>query len=407
MNSNLEIKDRKNILVLTSTFPRWADDKDPPFVFNLCKQLSKEFNISVIAPHCAGARKIEIIEGIRIIRYQYFLSAYQSLAYEGGIISRIKENKFRLILIPFFLIFQIVTIARLIKKERFYCIHAHWVIPQGICAVLATKLTASPVPVICTLHGADLFALNGKFITRLKLWTLKNCEKVTVVSGAMRNVLLNMGLVKPDIEVISMGVDLKQKFIPDGLQTGSANRVIFAGRLVEKKGVKYLIDAFQIVQKTHPDLKLLIAGQGPEKNILESQVASLKLNDKITFLGAVAQNDLIELYQKSNIAVFPFVIAKDGDQEGLGLVVVEAMGCECAVIASDLPAIKDTVTNKVNGLLAEPGDVGSLADQIVYLLDNPEVAMKFAAQGRSDMLSKYDWSIIGQRYTELLSSVTD
>lgn len=351
------------------------------------------------------AQKEEILDGIRVCRFQYFLNNYQTLTYEGGILSRLKLNKLRLMLVPFFLVAQVLAIVKIIKKEEIDYVHAHWIIPQGLCAVLAKKVFNYKTPVICTSHGGDLFALNGKIMTCLKKWVLNNCEKITVVSDVMRDVLIDLGLPENKISIISMGVDLTKIFIPDEKGTKQKDLLLFVGRLVEKKGVRYLIDAINIVQASHPGVRLLIVGDGPERKGLELKTQKLGLKEKVSFLGAKIQYDLIELYQKASITIFPFIVADDGDQEGLGLVVIEAMGCGCAIIVSDMPAIHDVVDDRRNGLLVRPKDVGDLVDKISYIIENPELAKELGHEARYSVLGRYDWQIIGKKYGNLFESV--
>ena len=91
------------ILVVTSTFPRWINDTEPAFVFELCKRLSKTFNVTVLAPHAPGSKLIETIEDVQVVRYRYFLNNLQRLTNEGGIMANLKKNSFNNLLIPFFL----------------------------------------------------------------------------------------------------------------------------------------------------------------------------------------------------------------------------------------------------------------------------------------------------------------
>lgn len=80
-----------NILVLTSTFPRWKDDTDPRFVEHLCQNLAGEHSVHVVAPHARGALSTETIGKVTVFRYRYFFAAGESLAYEGGILPNLKK----------------------------------------------------------------------------------------------------------------------------------------------------------------------------------------------------------------------------------------------------------------------------------------------------------------------------
>ncbi len=127
----------RTILVLASTFPRWKDDVEPPFVYELCRRLSKTFSVHVLAPHASGAAVEDQMEGIRVTRYRYFFSRWENLAFHGGILANLKQNPLRYALVPFFIMAQLVVLIRLLNRCQFDCIHAHWLIPQGLIAITA------------------------------------------------------------------------------------------------------------------------------------------------------------------------------------------------------------------------------------------------------------------------------
>src|SRR5690606_20027400 len=108
-----------------------------------------------------------------------------------------------------------------------------------------------------------------------------------------------------------------------------------------KKGLRYLLDALPTVLKHHPDSFISVAGFGPELDALRTQAATLGLTDSVRFLGAVPQSELPALYQRAALLVSPFVRAESGDEEGLGLVLVEAIGCGCPVLAGSVSAMAD------------------------------------------------------------------
>jgi glycosyltransferase involved in cell wall biosynthesis len=107
------------------------------------------------------------------------------------------------------------------------------------------------------------------------------------------------------------------------------------------------------------------------------------------------------------MAVFPFIRAKDGDQEGLGLVVIEAMGCGCPVIGSDLPAMRDTVQHGKTGWVVTPGDSHALADRIITALENSEELRKMADRAMCRVIELFDWRVITNRYSHCINSVLE
>jgi glycosyltransferase involved in cell wall biosynthesis len=390
---------------MTSTFPRWHDDKEPPFVFNLCKHLSREFSVHVLAPHNKGAATQEILENIHITRFRYFFPQWQSLAYEGGILNRLKQNPLRIFLVPLFIISQAFYARRLLKRYEFLAIHAHWLIPQGLVAVLA-GIHREKTALLCTSHGGDLYGLKHPLFKLIKRWIVYRSDAITVVSRAMRS---ELGRIAPEAkcQVIPMGTDLTRLFTPSAEVRRRPATVLFVGRLVEKKGVRHLLEAFRLVLRKCAQAQLWIAGSGPERPALELQSRQLGISDKIRFFGSIPYDTLPHLYRSATITIVPSVIAKGGDQEGLGLVTVEALGCHSPVIASDLPAIRDVIQNGVTGLLVTPEKPLQLAEQIVNLLANPARSSALAQAGRRYCLERFDWQCIEEKYIHLLKHVIE
>jgi len=397
--------DNKRILTLTSTFPRWKDDTEPPFVLELCRRLAERFRIHVLAPHAPGSSLVEDIDGIRVTRYRYSASRWENLAYCGGILANLKQNPLRYGMIPFFILFQLQAIQDLLRRYRFDLIHAHWLIPQGLCAAIFRNRSDSSPPLLCTSHGGDLFGLNGKFMDGMKRWVIKNASAVTTVSSAMGNAADTLQIDMKKVHVIPMGVDLQQRFVPPH-RPRCGKKLLFVGRLVEKKGLTYLIDALPLVLAKHPEATLTVIGEGPEKNRLLRRVSEVGIQTQITFKGAIKNASLPGYYQDSDIVVFPSVIANDGDREGFGLVLVEALGCACAAVVTDLPAMRDIVEDGRNALVVRQKDARQIAEAVIQLLDHPQHCQRLGEAGRLTVLGKYDWAVIAEQYGNLIDSIT-
>ena len=104
--------------------------------------------------------------------------------------------------------------------------------------------------------------------------------------------------------------------------------------------------------------------------------------------------------------VFPSVVAEDGDREGFGLVLVEALGCGCAAVVTDLPAMRDIVENERNALIVQQKSADQIADAVTRLLDDPQHRQRLGATGRQRVVEKFDWSVIADRYANLIDSIT-
>ena len=127
---------KPKVLVFTSTFPRWKNDTDPPFVFELCKRLTDEFEIHVLTPHYPGAKYEEIFGEITVKRFRYFLPKFEKLAGSVGILPTLRRNKFYLLMLPFFILAGFVSLLTYTRKIKPDLIHAHWIIPQGFLVYL-------------------------------------------------------------------------------------------------------------------------------------------------------------------------------------------------------------------------------------------------------------------------------
>lgn len=399
---------RPRLLVLSSTFPRWLDDSEPAFVFELARRLSHRLDITVLAPHAPGSRTQEVMDGLRVIRYRYAPARWEQLAtHGGGILNRVKANPLNALLIPALLIAQSWALVRLVRREPFKVIHAHWIIPQAALARAVIALTGRRIALVCTSHGGDLYGLRGKVLESIMGRVMQQADHVTVVSRAMRQRALSLGAESGKTSVLPMGVDLTTRFSPDPTHRRASNQLLFVGRLVEKKGLVVLLDALPGVISQHPDTKLLIAGDGPLRKALEQHTHRLSITRYVTFLGMQQQQQLPALYRQSVLLVAPFVVASGGDQEGLGLVLVEAMGCGCPVIAAELPAVLDVIQPGKTGMLVPSGHPEALAAQINALLSNPDKRAELASAARADVLTRFDWSMIAARYGDLLGRAAD
>jgi glycosyltransferase involved in cell wall biosynthesis len=155
---------KMKILVLTSTYARRQGDTEPRFVDNLCHYLSAASpgnEVHVVAPHAPGIPTREIMDGIPVFRFRYAPESWQTLAYEGGILPSLKQNRWRLLLVPLFVCSQLLLALKLVRSNHYDVIHAHWIIPQGLVAVMLRGLMKSHPPVVSTFQIAIVTAEIG------------------------------------------------------------------------------------------------------------------------------------------------------------------------------------------------------------------------------------------------------
>jgi len=389
------------ILVLTSTYSRSTNDTEPRFVDNLCQNLSRDNVIHVIAPHAKGIPTEEILDGVQVFRFRYCFESWQTLAYNGGILPNIKQNQLRLLLVPFFFVSQLVLAIRLVRKNRYDIIHAHWIIPQGIVALLARQFAKNWPAVVLTSHGGDLFALQGKFFAWLKKSITHRADALTVVSSAMQQKALEMELsAERDISIIPMGVDSQRAFTPPP-QHVERRGLLFVGRLVDKKGIEYLLRALPQVLASHPAEHLTVIGDGPLKQSLVELGETLNITEHLTFTGALTNRDIPHYLQTSAIAIFPSVVTDSGDQEGTPVAIMEALACGCPTIVADYPGVRDVISDNETGLLVAGKSPEGIADAILTLLNNQDLRLHLSRNGRQQVQAQYDWRVISDKFMSL------
>lgn len=391
---------KPRLLVLTSTYPRWKGDPEPGFVHELSRRLTNVFDVTVLAPHAGGAAVEETLDDVRVRRFRYAPVRWETLVNDGGIVANLKRSPLKYLLLPSFFLGQAFAAWRLIRRWRPQVVHAHWLVPQGGLAALLRRFAGGP-PFLVTSHGADLYALRSPPLPAIKRWVARNAAGITVVSHAMKEELERIGVDSSRAEVRSMGVDLMSGFTPDANVGREDGSLLFVGRLVEKKGLRHLLDAMPRILSQRPGVRLRVAGFGPEEAGLRAQAARLGLDASVQFLGPVPQAELPALYRRATLFVAPFVEAASGDQEGLGLVMIEAAGCGCPVIASDLPAVRDVLQERV-----APGDAVALAEGILgFLALDVDARQQRADALRQRLLERFDWQNVAHGYARALAEI--
>ena len=396
MNRQAHDPTKQHLLVLASTYPRWPGDPEPGFVHELAKRLTDTFHVIALCPHAKGAAPTEVLDGVEVIRYRYAPAGLETLVNNGGIVTNLRNHRWKLLLVPGFVLVQAWHAWRLCRQRPIGVVHAHWLLPQGLIAALLGK------PFVVTSHGADLYALRGRPLQALKRWVLHRAQSVTVVSRAMRDAVDALGTDMTKVSVVPMGVDMAGRFVPGNAAQRSRSELLFVGRLVEKKGLRYLLAAMPSVLRARPDVTLTIAGFGPDEEQLKAQAHALGLQDAVRFLGAVAQKDLPDLYRRAALFVAPFIKARSGDQEGLPVALMEAVACGCPVVAGDVAGIEDLLGAVKAEICVDARDIETFGAKICGELAHPLQAQARAQRVLAAAGTHVDWARISECYARLL-----
>lgn len=403
----VKIKSKKKILVLASTFPRWIGDTNPPFVFELSRRLTDKFNVTVLTPHFPGSKNTETMDKLKVYRFRYFFEKFEKLAGNGGMLPTLKANKFYYLTVPFFLFFEILATFKLVKKIKPDVIHAHWIIPQGIAAYI--NFLINKTPYIITSHGGDIFGLQNKYLVKIKKIVLQKAKSITVVSSAIKKEVLKIDSdLESKIEIIPMGVD-STLFNPNKYDESIKNRynitgsfLLFVGRLAEKKGVRYLIEAMPAILKKYPKTKLLIIGTGPLETELKNFSEKLKLTSSIIFTGAIQNSELPKYYATADIFIGPSIVAEDGDREGMPVTAMETASSGCVLVGTKIFGIENFNLKNLNKHLILMNSSKSIIQSVNSLLSDKEYCSQIKLYFRNETIDKYDWKKISYQYEKLI-----
>mgnify|MGYP000560233611 CR=1 FL=1 len=385
------------VLVLTSTLPKREGDGTPAFVADLAREMAREFEVRVLAPAVPGATARDRIGEVEVVRYRYFPSRWEDLA-DGAILENVRARRSRMMQVPFLLGGLAAALRREVREFRPDALHAHWVVPQGVVA----DRVARDLPTVVTTLGGDLYALNSGFARSQKARALRDAAAVTVMNADMRDRAIELGADPATTHVMPVGARFVQLDRDTRQVTKPATwkhplHLLAVGRLVEKKGFDVLLEA---VRQARARVDLTIVGDGPERARLERLAEGMR----VTFRGQLGREELDDELARAGVAVFPSRRAASGDQDGLPVALLEAMGAGCAIVASDLPGLNEAVEPGHSGVLVAEGDAGALARTLEVLAEDQELRAALGSAAR-ERAQEYSVDTVGERYRELFRRV--
>lgn len=257
-------------------------------------------------------------------------------------------------------------------------IHAHF---AELPTEFALKISrAFGIPFVFTAHAYDIFINPDKSFHREKF---DGAAKVITISDFNRNYLLNMlgEDLKDKIQVIRCGVRL-ENFPYIERQPEDSTRILLVGRFVEKKGIRYAVEAFNDVVRGHPNAELRIIGDGELKDEITSLIENLQIQEKVVLLGPQPQHEVIREMGEADIFLLPSVTASNGDREGAPVTIMEAAATGLPVVSTIHSGIPEVVIDGETGFLVPEKDTAALAQRLQELIQDPVLRNRMGKQGR-------------------------
>ncbi len=263
-------------------------------------------------------------------------------------------------------------------------IHAHF-LGDGIDAMrLSNRLD---LPLITTLHGHDITKQKMTVRQRNKMHQLfDRCACVVAVSDFIAEKALGRGCPEKKLVKHSIGIDLQA--FTDKKEESEYPSLLFVGRLVEKKGCTFLLKALRRLQKKFPQMALTIVGDGNLRQALQQEAVDYHL--QVEFVGIESPDQIRRRLASSWLFAAPSITAENGDCEGLGMVFLEAQALQTPVVSFQSGGVVEAVAHGESGLLCVEKDVNQLAENIEYLLENPEIRQQMGRNGRHRVETLFD-----------------
>ncbi|MDY6862825.1 MAG: glycosyltransferase [Thermodesulfobacteriota bacterium] len=369
------------ICFITNAYPDYEGHYRGNFVKNLALSLmEKNFSIFIVTPRVYKNKKInkKPSSGEKIYRFPYLSGNKLLIEYE-------KIPYFRMVT---YFISGFFSCIYAIKKEKSVLIHAHWVIPTGLLAVLVNLFFR--LPVIIHVRGSDIhtFGRKNSFLSFLSRFTLKKAVLIVTPSQKLKKLLMeNFRVPQDKIKVIINGIDTK-RFSPGDSPEESKEKlglpvnkriILFVGGIVKIKGLDYMVSAAQKIVKTHKDLLFVLVGKGEYQNKLYDDIEKKGLIPFFLLAGEKSTGEIPLWLNAAHIFLLPSL------NEGMPNSVLEALSCKVPVVASNVGDIPLYVKNGINGFLVSPENSEDIADKLALLLDDENVYNKI--KGNSSLIT--------------------
>ncbi|WP_417720649.1 glycosyltransferase family 4 protein [Salipiger sp.] len=255
--------------------------------------------------------------------------------------------------------------------------HLHNHIAKASCTVAMLASALSGIPYSFTIHGPDIFFEPHHWRIDEKA---ARASFVACISDFCRSQLMCFAAAShwERFHIIHCGIDPARYAPPDH----AAKRLLFVGRLAGVKGVPILLDAVDALRGRHPDLRLTLIGDGPDRAALESRAAGS--GDHVRFLGYRSQDEVAEALRDTDVFVLPSFA------EGVPVVLMEAMAAGLPVVTTRIAGVPELVHHGETGLLVAPGDAAALTGALDRLLSDPAERAAMGAAGRAIVAADFD-----------------
>ena len=278
-----------------------------------------------------------------------------------------------------------------LESGRIRHLHAHFCHTSTTVTMLASRICK--VPFSFTAHAKDLYRkdLNPGDLLPVKM---RRASFIVTCTKANREYLNRLGVKETPIYTIYHGIDLEmfdraEKRMRDNKR--QLPLILSVGRMVEKKGFIFLVEACRLLKDRSYEFECsIVGGTDYYAKTIKNLIEQLNLTDTITLHGAVTQEELRKIYERATVFALPCQVVDDGDRDGIPNVLVEAMAMELPVVSTVVSGIPELIEDHVNGLLVPQKNVSSLAAALEELLTDSELRLRLGTAARQSVSRAFD-----------------
>ena len=272
-----------------------------------------------------------------------------------------------------------------LRDQQPNLIHAHFGKGGFYCAPIAKKLA---LPLITTFHGSDITQIDKfSYNQAHRNVVYQRSNKIIAASKFIEQKLIERGC--PQDKIVQHYTGLDTQFFSATDDKTNYPSILFVGRLIKQKGCHYLLKAMHAINQAIPEARLIIAGNGVELKALETQASTLK---NISFVGKQTAEQVKALMAKSWLLCAPSINMARGNEEGLGMVFLEAQSMKTPVVSFKTGGVAEAVDHDKTGFLVPEKDVGALSEALLLLLSSNSLRERFAQQGEDFIKENFDIS---------------
>ncbi|MFT7035241.1 MAG: N-acetyl-alpha-D-glucosaminyl L-malate synthase BshA [Cyclobacteriaceae bacterium] len=275
----------------------------------------------------------------------------------------------------------------MVKLHKIEVLHVHYAIPHAYAGYMAKKMLEEEniyIPMVTTLHGTDITLVgNHPFYKPAVSFSINNSDVVTSVSQSLKDDTLRLFDIEKEIFVVPNFIDVEKHINPytdcqrDLMAQRDERIITHISNLRPVKRIVDVIEIFDRIQKEIP-AKLLMVGEGPEKEMAEELCASKGIEDKVLFLGN--SNEIDKILCFSDLFLLP------SEKESFGLAALEAMACGVPVISSNTGGLPEVNVQGVSGFLSDVGNVDEMGRNALAILKDPATLAKYKSQAKKEAL---------------------